>query len=476
MVPCHVTAPVVDLSKDDVVLHPVSFFDPNGRLFFWNGELYRAVDPSREEVYRRLLGTGVLERLVQRRLLVDTELADFTYENRMVLKHRLLPFVSYPSEWCPEMLRDAALTALALERELQHEGLTLQDGHPHNVVFDGSWPVWVDVGSIVPRANGGGWSAAGEFIAYFLNPLRLQAAGQVRVAQWLLHDTTSGVTESEIEPFLGTSVGGHLEKRVGAIARAVRERLPDRVREPLRPVARKAREMRTRRPRSGDATTLIRTLEEEIRGLDLSTVPGPWSEYYESFPSLSSREKWDPKQVSVDTVLRDLRPRTVLDIGSNRGWYSLLAATKGSSVAAIDTDIHSLTELYRRARGESLPIQALLADFRALSLGYGPGIAVIASASDRLRADLVLALALTHHLVFQYRFDFDQVARALSTFTDKALLVEFVPAEDEHVSRWQPEMRPWYTREAFVAALRKRFASVEVMPSHPPPRVLLLCS
>jgi hypothetical protein len=97
-------------------------------------------------------------------------------------------------------------------------------------------------------------------------------------------------------------------------------------------------------------------------------------------------------------------------------------------------------------------------------------------ANERLQADLVLALALVHHLVFSYRFEFQAIVAALAAFTRRALLVEFVPPDDEHVGRWRPETRPWYALAGFEAALRAEFARVDVFPSHPEPRVLLLCS
>jgi SAM-dependent methyltransferase len=471
----------INLSRDEVEFHPLSFFDENGRVFRWNGDLYRVVSPAREAFYRRAFEQGLIERLVARRLLVETEIADLTLDGSMVLRHRSLPLISYPFEWCPEMLRDAALTTLALERELEREGLMLQDAHPLNVLFDGSAPLWVDLGSFVPLSGNGVWAAHDEFCSFFLNPLRLIAAGQGRLARWLLHDDLCGVHPSEVEPFLPVSVGSVVATSVRStsrrVARAAWRQAPPAFRRPLQPIRERVRRRRNEHDlNAGRSEVLLDHLEQQVRELELPVTFGAWSNYYDSFPEFVPSSEWTAKETSVNDVLRRVGPGSVLDIGSNRGWHSLLAAKRGNSVAAIDTDEGSIRDLYARARSESLPIQALLADFRRLSMGYGPGESVLAPANERLRSDLVLALAITHHLVFSARFDFRQIVTALAAFTRKALLVEFVPADDEYVREWHPETRPWYTLDHFLATLRGEFALVEVLPSHPEPRVLVFCS
>jgi SAM-dependent methyltransferase len=462
-----VTGTTVRLTRDDVEFHPLSYFDEGCRLFRWQGGLYRVVHPAREAFYRDALASGLVARLVERRLIVETTASALTLDGNLVLEHRTLPLVAYPWEWSPEMLRDAALVTLALERELEREGLMLQDAHPVNVVFDGSRPVWIDVGSFVPLPADGTWPAEHEFVGYFLNPLRLTALGQGRVARWLLHDNTTGIRASELEPFLPDAGRRHAREAARQAQRAVRARVPGALRRWLRP----ARERFAGR-RDGEAA--LAALEQQIRALDLAPAAGFWTDYYGTDPAAAAGEA-PRKHAALQEALRRVAPATVLDVGANRGVYSLSAARAGSAVAALDTDERSIADLYRQARAEKLPVQALLADFLQLSMGYGPGYATMQPAPERLGADLVLALALTHHLVFTAHLDFAQIVAALSAFAKQALLVEFVPPDDRYVAEWQPERRPWYTLDVFVDELRKEFPHVEQLPSDPEPRVLLLC-
>src|SRR4051794_39178120 len=146
--------------SNQLTFHPASFGDFNGRVFHWDGGLYRGVAASRADLYNKLFDDGTIARLIDRKLLVTTERTPLRVDGfDLVLKHRALPVVSYAYEWSVGMLKDAALLTLDLEIELATSGLTLQDAHPWNVLFDGPTPCWVDFGSIVPATPETNWRA-----------------------------------------------------------------------------------------------------------------------------------------------------------------------------------------------------------------------------------------------------------------------------------------------------------------------------
>ena len=130
------------IPNTEVVFHPDSGRDPDGRIFAWEGEMLRAISDARTPFFRRLLADGVARDLAGRGLLVPATPTDLTLEGYgLVVRHPTIPFVSRPTEWLPEMLRDAALTTLDLLEALADYGLTLKDAHPWNVLFDGATPV-----------------------------------------------------------------------------------------------------------------------------------------------------------------------------------------------------------------------------------------------------------------------------------------------------------------------------------------------
>jgi hypothetical protein len=185
------------ISLDDVSFHPHSFADPAGRLFWWNGGLYRGLHCDAARLFSRLLCASTLQRLSEQGLLIDTEATDFRLEGfEAVVRHRVVPFASYPEEWCPAMLKDAALTLLDLLIELARCGLTLKDSHPWNLLFDRGRPIYVDLTSIT-AIHDDHWRGYDEFCRFYRNPLILMAHGQERIARRLLLEY-DGVRESEV--------------------------------------------------------------------------------------------------------------------------------------------------------------------------------------------------------------------------------------------------------------------------------------
>jgi hypothetical protein len=105
----------------------------------------------------------------------------------------------------------------------------------------------------------------------------------------------------------------------------------------------------------------------------------------------------------------------------------------------------------------------------------GIGDGVLESATERLQSDLVLALALVHHMVFKMHLNFDQIATGLAGYTLRTLIVEFPPPDDIHVRNWMTPRYDWYTIDNFKTALHRYFTKISTVASHPTPRVILVC-
>jgi hypothetical protein len=467
---------MVRIPSSEVHFHPTSFGDPVGRLFWWQGQLYRGISHGEESFVRQLFQEGIVRRLLDKGLLVGTELTEFALDGySLIVKHERIRVVSYCYEWCFEMLKVAALLLIDLEIELAQCRLTLKDGHPWNVLFEGTKPVYVDFGSVRPDEGSQTWRAYEEFCRFFVHPLRLMAHGQGRVARWLLHDTYQGVLEPEVVGLMRDDPSPLREIGKG-LWRVGKGCIPT----PLRPAASKGYDLLKAaiigNKKSDSRLTWMRNLRHEIAAITLPAARTSWSEYYrDSFHSFAPSEGWTPKHHSVYEVLSEVRPSSVVDIGSNRGWYSQLAAVLGSKVVGLDVDEVCVGQLYSEAKEKELPIVPLVMDFRSPSPGYGVCHQEGTPAMARLRCEFVLALALLHHLVFRQSLTFEQICEGLAALSERWLLVEFIPRGDRVVDEWWSEEYSWYTRENFVAALTRHFGSVKVYPSEHEPRILLLC-
>jgi hypothetical protein len=468
------------LAAEQVVFHPFSHGEWSGRVFLWEGGIYRAISRERAPFYLKLLSDGTLSDLVRRQLLVDTEIAEFELDGyALVLKHRTIPFVSHCYEWCGEMLRAAALSVLRLERELLRDGLTLQDAHPYNVLFDGPTPVWVDLGSLVPVCHGEPWCAYEEFLAYYTRPLKIMAMGHPGIARSLLRNGGSklgvGVQQGDMEAITGTPFADVIERAKRRASKVAGKALPT----VLRPLARRAaRSLPVSMPFGGTKEP-IGNIERAIREIETMRLVQPCTTSSncdaEDFPNFATRTRWTKKHCSVAQIISAKKPGSVLDIGSGHGWYSQFAALNGAQVVSIDCDEPSVTKLFFDAVGGQLPILPLLADFRSLNpmtaWAAAPGQAYV----DRLRCDMVLALGLVHHLVFEQRVNFDLIVRGLSAFARDCLVVEFVGRDDPWVRDRPIDPFSWYNLENFSTALKWKFRVVKEFSADNKHCCVLLC-
>lgn len=402
------------------------------RLFGWNGGLYRAIGTERAAFFRQFLDSSLCRELVSQRLLIDSSVADLRLDGfETVVRHPTIPLVSYPIEWCPSMLRDASLAMVDLSIALATRGLTIMDGHPWNVVFDGCHPVFVDIGSVQP-AETDRWKACDEFCRYCYRPLQMMAHGQGRVARLLMAED-GGVTAREFRDEAGLALAD-LAPQAGHQSQA----------------------------------EYLKQVRRDVESIPLSSDG-------EGQPVCKSDGESRPVTVElVRDLLQQLRPASVLDIGCGDGRCCRLAAEEGCRVVGLDERVAGLESLYAIARRQGLPIAPLVMDFSKPTPARGLGDNSATGAAQRLRCDLVIALDVVPEIVAQRSLNFVQIAGGIADFTARWALVDFVPRE----SAPQPVLREprfaGYTRDAWRKALQERFREVRPI-QETDGRTLFLC-
>jgi hypothetical protein len=192
-------------------------------------------------------------------------------------------------------------------------------------------------------------------------------------------------------------------------------------------------------------------------------------------PPVGEPSQFGEKAQAVYELLRPLAPGLLLDAAGNKGWYAELAVSMGHRAVSFDTDDASVCTLYRRVKAAELPLLPLVLDFRYPSAPYSIGLGK-ESALDRLRSDVVLVLALVHHLVFGQNMFFEPIVEIIAQYTRKHALIEFIPKDDRYVREWFTPRYHWYSMGNFVQSLRKYFSAIDIHDSWPAPRKLLFCS
>jgi len=430
----------------DVTFHPLSLLDWRGKLFEKDGQLFRAIPETYAPFFRALLTSSLAERLFDLGL-VKTELTDFCIKGYpLVVKHEKIEFVSVWTEWPSLMLRDAALMVCDLNIELVSHGYGTQDGHPWNVLFNFTEPCFVDFGSIVPLEEfAERWSEewVGLFRRCWVLPLTLIAMRHPRLAR-------------------SVSKAIDVDEPIDRLFQARWFRWFPWWYHKLCSLAQSNPKM------------FFIYLKRHLESLPLPMRHTEWSDYYQytGHPHHDDFEHYNIKARTVLSLLSQLKPKTVIDIGCNKGWYSILAARLGAKVVAFDTDEECVNALYQQARSQQLKILPLLMDFTVPTPRHGRKVE-FPSATERLRCEVSIMLALIHHLVFSAQVNFDRITQLLSAFTTRYSIVEFVPPEDKFVAEWMRPGFEWYTMDGFIEAMGKHFKLVGVFDSDPPRKILL---
>src|SRR6266851_1330991 len=466
------------LDNNEVVFHPLSGADPQARVFWWKGDLYRAIRSDHVSFYEHLLSAGIIRNLVRRKLLIDTEATDLELDGyALVLKHQTVPFVSYCYEWCGEMLKASALSVLELETELLNDGVALVDLKPHNVLFVGTTPVWVDLGALCPLSD---WESIGQpyetFSAYFTRPLKIMAAGHSRIARCLLRDGNPGVEQREVQAITGTAPDEVIGTAKAAAKAGAKKIIPSR----LRPFVRRTVQHLAHPVSSDEAArrpiSIVRRAARDIERIRLVQPSRECSGHDgdAGFPDFTSTADWTEKRHSISRVLLAKKPGSVLDTGSDRGWYSQLAARNDAQVISVDLNEAAVAKLFSDAVAEGLPILPLIIDLRKINtltaMTDAPGL----TPAERLRCDMVLALGPIQHLAFTASH-FNLMVSHLSAFARKWLVIEFVARDDPHVEGWPDVRSSGYALDTLLALLTKEFKTIELFPSDKENRRILLC-
>jgi hypothetical protein len=440
-----------------------SFRDPDGRVFQIDREIVRGLTAEGLTDWEAFEASGMLGRLTDAGEVVETTVAGPEALEALqsvdpdgawvaALRHERLPFISYPYEWTFSMLKDAALLQLRLTREALSADLALKDATPYNVQWRGAQPVFIDIGSFERARPGEPWLGYRQFCMLFLYPLLLEAYRGISFQPWL-RGSLEGIHPSEARALLrgkDTFRGGVL-KHVALHAKLERSQAGGE--KDVR------RELRDAGFDKQLVEANLKGLEKLVAGLEPPGAPTEWGDYGTtcSYSDEDTRAKEDFVRAAV---LR--RPRALTwDLGANDGRYSRIASEGSVYTIALDADRGVVDMLYHALRQEGCTsILPLVGDVADPSPGLGWRNHERLTLAERGRPDLVLALALVHHLVIGRTIPMRELVDWLADLGSE-LVVEFPDRDDVMVKRLLARKRdgahPDYTRSAFEDVLGSRF-------------------
>lgn len=454
------------------MVDPASFRDPSGFVFRRDGVLYRQVQTSAAADWDAFRSSGLYERLVADRLIVEHTEAGLELsalpDAAAVIRPRTIDFISYPYEWCFSQLKEAALLTLEVQSRALDAGMRLKDASAYNVQFDAGRPILIDSLSFELAEATEPWPAYRQFCEHFMAPLALMAQRDVRLGL-LLRDFIDGIPldlAARLLPGrtrLNLGLSAHIHLHAGAQRRAAKEAAPaDGAARPQRRISETGQR------------ALLDSLRRTVEGLRYDPS-SHWADY--STATSYSDSATEGKGRLLREMLGSVAGTTAWDVGANIGVYSAMAADAGYRVIAWDLDGASVEAHWRRVRGDGDPaILPLVLDLASPSPALGWGLEERASFLERGEPDVMLALALVHHLAIGNNVPLPGVARLFARMAPRAI-VEFVPKEDPMTRRLLAARRDIFDRysiEGFREAFGGPFRITREAPIDDSPRTLFL--
>lgn len=345
---------------------------------------------------------------------------------------------------------------IRMNRVLLEDELCLIDAHLDNFAFDDSFsPTWIDFGSVRPLEDG--WEGLREFRATHLRPLQLSTRSPHAMKMLLPFQISRIMMISLIFGRPGSLAA------IWPLSRLLLRE--DFLMKALKTIG--LRQIHQRRAVRYRKKILLRY----TKALDKIPNPAPDTGLWTAYRGQSGApsEPSTAREKKIKQLVDELKPHSIIDVGANNGWVALQNLDSHRHICSIEPDHGALSRFTHMLEEIQLPpggkIQALIGDF---------------GERDH-RHDLVVALALTHHLVLAQKWSFEAIADVLCKLSNRHVLIEFMPWGLVSTGAQGPQtgLPDWYSERNFLREMRMWFNLVtpvryEGQPKEPP-RLLYLC-
>jgi hypothetical protein len=383
------------------------------------------------------LKSGLIEELVSEGIFPKTTISDIAVKGfSLVLEHELIP-VSYPYEWSPSMIKDAALLTIRVNKIAAQYGYYLKDFHGWNVLFKGQTPIFVDFGSLIKKDIGREEDIKG-FIESFLIPLILFQEGDYYLAHKLLLDVYSPGSRllvGSISKYLKSKVRNYYVFQI-EIFNSIQFKLSNNML-----LIRLIRKI-TNKTKFIKIVSSVEFLESKISKIRFSKKPNTTWENYQNEYKLSKIPYRFEKIIQLTNNLPNVK--TSLDIAGNHGYLSSLLSklSKFEKLTSMDYDLLAIEMAYSLNTRESLNINLIANSF--FELTYDTALV------ERIKSDVVYGLALTDHLILSQGLRINTILDVFYNVSNSYVFIEFMP-----LGLWAdydtntPSLPSWYNVDWF---------------------------
>ena len=426
-----------------------SFRDPDGFVFTHNNKLFRAVAHDYKQNYDHFINSGLYNKLTEQGYLIshrEVEDGDIQVKGMYkILEPEIISFISYPYEWSFSQLKDASA---------------------FNIQFYKGRPIFIDTLSFEIYQENQPWFAYKQFCQHFLSPLALMSYKDVRL-NGLLKNYIDGIPLDLAYKILPRKTLFKLGLLMHIHLHAMAQKKYD---------SNKVRVSELNRKFSKESfLRLLLSLRETVEKVSWDPKGTEWGNYYET--GVHSSRYSEHKKELVASFLSVAKPRTLWDLGANTGIYSRIASDNNISVIAFDIDPACVENSYRQVKDKKEQnLLPLLLDLTNPSPPLGWANGERKSVGERANADIIMGLALIHHLAISNNLPFAKIAQYFSQLSDW-IIIEFVPKEDDKVQimlKNRKDIFQQYSISDFEMAFQKYYTIVQKQQIENSKRTLFL--
>jgi ribosomal protein L11 methylase PrmA len=403
-----------------------------------------------------MLSSGLYKRLVDSgKLIPHKEITPPIFptndQHFKTISPEVIPFISYPYEWSFSQLKDAALLTLDIAIAAVNCGMVLKDASAYNVQFIGAKPIFIDTLSFEKYIQGEPWIAYKQFCQHFLAPITLMSKVDIRLNK-LLQSNIDGIPLDlavNILPFkslISPSLFFHLFLHAKYQAKHAND----------------GSKVSKKKFSKQAFLGMLSNLKSSIESLNWKPAGTEWADYYQN--TNYSDRAFSQKKLLIEKFVSQTNARNIMDLGANTGIISRVAAKSGAKIVACDFDPAAVELNYIHCRNESNDsILPILLDLTSSSPSIGWDNKERLSFLNRVNVDLILALALIHHLAISNNIPLGHIVNYFSKLS-KYLLIEFVPKEDSQVVRLlstRKDIFPHYNIKEFEKSFCTKFEIIE---------------
>ena len=436
--------------------------DQRGRTFIYEGKFLRGIYASAEKSVREMFNCGLVGELVEKKLIPDTRISEYySDEFPIILEHEMIAPVTYIFEWTYHMLCDTALMIMQLRKVLDKYGYKLWDCHTYNVLFKDNSPVFVDFGSIYSKNEGiNRIFPLDEFRCdYLITTELLRKRGELTRCTLKINDSVGLADIRNLDRGLGRSVRG---EKISAFLHKVNHKLYCSL--PFY------------------ENCLINSYENKVNRISrLEVVKSRWSNYQQIDTSiLDNIGSWNNPEFDrfnkIISLISDLDVKTIYEWGGNNGLLAMLLCGRLESIKryyCCDYDDYSVDNLYCFIKKEAPRYKWLNKITPVVGSFFDPIYLKEKNGSKRMKSDLVIGCAITHHLLLAQGVNIDVLFEAFASYTKKYMIIEFMPLGLWDGKGETPKLPEYYCLDWFLEHMKKLF-DVEYTEQTEKNRVLIL--